>query len=265
MTNRTTDLPEKTNLNANDLVTWLDSEDSNLSTKDKVFSIDNIWDKVFTDRTTDNLTEWATNLYLNETNLWNSTTIQNLQNDKADKSNVLELDNTTAYIPTADYHPATKNYVDNMSIPLATETTPWIVEKATTTEVEDGAADKYPDAQSVYNTYWGNKSNSVSTITLQTTSNWTTNSSSVLADANMCFNIDLSVSLTGTSTTASITLQYSDDNSTWNNAFNIAINSVTSVNRTFCYFVKKGTYIRLTTTRAWSWNSTWYITYQSII
>ena len=31
---------------------------------------------------------------------------------KADKVNVLELDNTTPYVPTLDYHPATKQYVD---------------------------------------------------------------------------------------------------------------------------------------------------------
>lgn len=31
---------------------------------------------------------------------------------KADKVNVLELDNTTPYVPTEDYHPATKQYVD---------------------------------------------------------------------------------------------------------------------------------------------------------
>ena len=33
---------------------------------------------------------------------------------KADKSNVLELDNTTAYTPSEDYHPATKKYVDDV-------------------------------------------------------------------------------------------------------------------------------------------------------
>lgn len=33
-------------------------------------------------------------------------------NKKADKTNVLELDNTNAYTPTSDYHPATKKYVD---------------------------------------------------------------------------------------------------------------------------------------------------------
>ena len=35
-------------------------------------------------------------------------------NTKADKDNVLELDNTTPYIPTQDYHPATKEYVDSL-------------------------------------------------------------------------------------------------------------------------------------------------------
>lgn len=33
--------------------------------------------------------------------------------DKADKTNVLELDNTTAFTPDADYEPATKKYVDD--------------------------------------------------------------------------------------------------------------------------------------------------------
>lgn len=32
---------------------------------------------------------------------------------KADKTNVLEKDNTTSYTPTANYHPATKKYVDD--------------------------------------------------------------------------------------------------------------------------------------------------------
>lgn len=36
-----------------------------------------------------------------------------LETDKADKNNVLELDNTTSYTPTSPYHPATKQYVDN--------------------------------------------------------------------------------------------------------------------------------------------------------
>ena len=38
-----------------------------------------------------------------------------LRNKKADKTNVLQLDNTTAYTPTRDYHPATKAYVDSLT------------------------------------------------------------------------------------------------------------------------------------------------------
>lgn len=37
----------------------------------------------------------------------------NLNADKAEKTNVLAKDNTTAFTPTADYHPATKKYVDD--------------------------------------------------------------------------------------------------------------------------------------------------------
>ena len=40
-----------------------------------------------------------------------ATTNSNLSN-KADKSNVLQLNNTTSYTPSAQYHPATKEYVD---------------------------------------------------------------------------------------------------------------------------------------------------------
>jgi hypothetical protein len=35
---------------------------------------------------------------------------------KADKANVLQLDNTTAYVPTLGYHPATKKYIDDAVI-----------------------------------------------------------------------------------------------------------------------------------------------------
>ena len=42
-----------------------------------------------------------------------STAQQTALNLKADKSNVLELDNTDVFTPTADYHPSTKKYVDD--------------------------------------------------------------------------------------------------------------------------------------------------------
>ena len=45
----------------------------------------------------------------------NTDAITLLETGKADKINVLELDNTDSYTPTLDYHPATKKYVDDNS------------------------------------------------------------------------------------------------------------------------------------------------------
>lgn len=44
----------------------------------------------------------------------NTALIGKLKKSKADKSNVLELDNTTVFTPVNDYNPATKLYVDNL-------------------------------------------------------------------------------------------------------------------------------------------------------
>jgi hypothetical protein len=61
-----------------------------------------------TNSTTDDVVEWTTNLYYTTARVTTDTAW------KADKTNVLEKDNTTAYTPTEDYHPATKLYVDWM-------------------------------------------------------------------------------------------------------------------------------------------------------
>ena len=39
--------------------------------------------------------------------------VQDALNEKAEKTNVLELNNSTAFTPDADYEPATKKYVDD--------------------------------------------------------------------------------------------------------------------------------------------------------
>lgn len=57
----------------------------------------------------DNLTSYI------PTSLYHPTTknyVDTLMTAKADKVNVLELNNTTYYLPTTDYHPTTKSYVD---------------------------------------------------------------------------------------------------------------------------------------------------------
>jgi len=57
------------------------------------------------------------------------------------KSNVLELDNTSAFTPTGDYHPATKKYVDNAGM------TPSIINVKSHGAVGDGATDDWPACQ----------------------------------------------------------------------------------------------------------------------
>ena len=72
-----------------------------------------------TNADTDDLSEWTTNLYASETNLWNSTIIQ----AKQDVSNlssdmVADVWSTTKYPSVL----ATQNAIDNYSLPDATET-----------------------------------------------------------------------------------------------------------------------------------------------
>lgn len=91
----------------------------------------------FTSSSTDNLSEWATNKYYSDTLVDANSTVVALWNDKADKTNVLEKDNTTAYTPTQQYHPATKEYVDAFSLPDATTTVKWKDRLATNDEVAE--------------------------------------------------------------------------------------------------------------------------------
>jgi len=101
-----------------------------VSLENKNLTVDWIATTAFSDRTTDNLIEW-TNEYYTEAKVTANTTVV----WKADKTNVLELDNTTPFTPTADYHPVTKKYLDDSPYPTASETVAWIVEIATDTEV----------------------------------------------------------------------------------------------------------------------------------
>jgi len=62
----------------------------------------------------DNISTNAGNISTNASNIsTNASDISDLDTNKADKSNVLELDNTDAFTPDADYEPATKKYVDD--------------------------------------------------------------------------------------------------------------------------------------------------------
>ena len=52
-----------------DLVTWLDSADSDVNTKNKNFSLSGIWTTIFWSKDTDDLTEWTTNKYASTANV----------------------------------------------------------------------------------------------------------------------------------------------------------------------------------------------------
>ncbi len=80
-------------------------------------TVDEIGDEVFTDRSTTDLVE-GTNEYYTDARVDANATVIALWTDKADKTNVLELDNTTSFTPDADYEPATKKYVDDNIVSL---------------------------------------------------------------------------------------------------------------------------------------------------
>ncbi len=128
------ELPTKVTPVLDDLVTGLDSEDSNPTTENKNFTIEKIWDTIFPDKTTNDLVE-GDNLYYTETRVTNNQTVVDLWANKADKSNVLELDNITPFTPSSAYEPATKDYVDNFSLPDATEVIKGKARLATSSEV----------------------------------------------------------------------------------------------------------------------------------
>jgi hypothetical protein len=66
---------------------------------------------------------------------------------KADKTNVLELDNTTSFTPTANFHPATKKYVDDEigSLQIGIDNLDDISD-VTITNVQDGESLVYDSA-----------------------------------------------------------------------------------------------------------------------
>lgn len=68
--------------------------------------------------------------------------------DKADKTNVLELDNTDAFTPDADYEPATKKYVD--------DNIPDVPVKASSAEINTGTDDaKFATAAAIAGSFLG--------------------------------------------------------------------------------------------------------------
>ena len=113
-----------------DLLTWLDSEDSNVQTKNKNFSLSSLWSAIFWSRTTTDIPEWS-NLYYTDARVdVNSTVVS--KEDSANKSVDTNLWASDILYPTQN---AVKEYVDNnTSIPDATELVKGKARLATQTE-----------------------------------------------------------------------------------------------------------------------------------
>jgi hypothetical protein len=113
----------------------------------------------------------------------NTALIGKLKKTKADKTNVLQLDQTTSYIPTLDFHPATKSYVDDLiaSIDESSEITYDNTASGLTSVTVQGAIDELSSA--------------INGITFDTSGD----GSSYLSDDGTYKTIDLSPYVTNTS------------------------------------------------------------------
>ncbi len=134
-----TSLTDKTTLVAWDKVLGYDSE----TPSNKNFSADAIANFAFTSKTSDNLSEWATNKYASTANVDAAWAVMNSDTSTAGMSFVIDEDNmvsdSATKVPTQQ---SVKAYVDaeiaGMSLPVADETTAWIVERATDAEALAG-------------------------------------------------------------------------------------------------------------------------------
>jgi len=93
MSKKTTDLSIKATPIAADTLTWLDSEDSNLSTKDKVFLLSSLWAAIFWSRDSDDIWEWATNKYASTANVNAAGATMNADTDLSTNAWFLDEDN----------------------------------------------------------------------------------------------------------------------------------------------------------------------------
>ena len=94
--------------------TYVDAQDTNL--QNQITSNDSDISSLETRMTTaeGNISSNDSDIALLQSRVTsNDNDIYNLQNEKVNKSTVLEKDNTTIYTPTGDYNPSTKKYVDD--------------------------------------------------------------------------------------------------------------------------------------------------------
>lgn len=99
-------------------------------------TVDEIWDEVFTDRDTDNLTEWTTNKYASTTNVDAAWATMNTDTDLSATWYFLDEDDMVSDSATkVPSQQSVKAYVDAYTPASATTTSEWVVEIATDAEV----------------------------------------------------------------------------------------------------------------------------------
>lgn len=108
------DLTTKTTPVWADLLTWLDSEDSNIQTKNKNFSLSSLWSAIFWSRTTDDIPEGTVNKFASTTNVQNAGATMNTDTDLSTKSWFLDEDDMISDDATkVPSQQSVKSYVDN--------------------------------------------------------------------------------------------------------------------------------------------------------
>ena len=134
-----TDYTDKWSADSTDkLWAWDDTSNFNLT-------VDAIWTENFSNRTTDDLTEWDTNLYLSDTNLSDSSIITDLQankEDNANKSTSITTDtwSNTKYPSVSAVETYVTDEIADYSIPDATTTVKGKVKLATESEATDATS-----------------------------------------------------------------------------------------------------------------------------
>ncbi len=244
-----TSLTDKTTLVAWDKVLGYDSE----TPSNKNFSADAIADFAFTSKTSDDLSEWATNKYASTANIDAAWAVMNSDTSTAGMSFVIDEDNmvsdSATKVPTQQ---SVKAYVDNFIVPSATETTEGIVERATDAEVVTGTdTTRYVTPAQVFM----NVSLSATTLTAWWTNGTFTTSSTQCTNWWFVSGSWSVYNWSWSARTCQLYIQYSLDNITWANAVEIYNwdpgNSPTFYS--WAYYVKPWYYVRGYC--FWSWSS----------
>jgi len=253
-----TDYTDKWSADATDKV-WASDGTTNFN-----ITVDEIGTKNFATRDTDNLSEWAINKYATTANVDSAGATMNT--DTTLVWNAYFLDETGLTSNSATKVPSqqsVKAYMDSYTPADSTTTTKWVVEKATSTEVENWTLDKFPDALDIKTTY--SVGNTMTSYTNSSTSTWDTAvityTSSVLLTSKAILN---AYCVAKTWTWISISpfdaptgwwIQTSPDGTTWTTKIE---NYMTTPNNnaewsTHCvYFADKWEYVRAFSSAQWN-------------